>query len=135
MPAVREEEASVASASSRQKGMRQGAKLMFFGVVLMPVFLGLSILIDGPAPLFLSITAFFAGLAWLLYYLIFGEKVSPAATRQAGPYRFGATPESPYLPPASGVPVSSVGGQSLRTAELAQPPSITENTTKLLDND
>jgi hypothetical protein len=132
---ARYEEAPVALASPRQKGISRGAKLMFFSVVLLPVFFGLSILVDGPGPLLLPVTVFLAGLTWLLYSFIFIEKVSHAATRQAGPSRLGTMVDSPYLPPASSVPVSSAGGQRVRTSELVQPPSVTENTTKLLDRE
>jgi hypothetical protein len=133
--AVREEETPVATVSPRRRGITQGAKLMFISGVLFPVFLGLSILVDGPGPLLVPITVFLAGLSWLLYSFIFGEKFSPAASPQARPSRLGARLDSPYLPPASGAAVNSVVGQRVRTAELVQPPSITENTTKLLDND
>lgn len=33
------------------------------------------------------------------------------------------------------MPVPGVGRQPVRTNELAQPPSVTENTTRLLDNE
>ncbi|MBC7928985.1 MAG: zinc ribbon domain-containing protein [Rubrivivax sp.] len=133
--AARAEAAPAAVVQPRRKGMTRGAKLMFFSVVLMPVFLGISIVGDWPGPLLIPFTLFLVGLSWLLYYFIFGEKTSPAATRQAQPSRLGTTADSPYLPPASSVPVGSVGEQRLRTAELVQPPSVTENTTKLLDSD
>ena len=108
---------------------------MFFGVVLAPIFLGLSIVVDGPGPLLIPFIVFFAGLTLWLYSLLFVEKVAPAAIRQAETSRLGTTLGSPYLPPASSVPVGNVGRQRVRTAELVQPPSVSENTTKLLDND
>lgn len=108
---------------------------MFFSGVLMPIFFGLSILFDGPGPLLIPITIFFAGLSLLLYSRIFGEEILPAVNRQARPSRLETPLDSLALPPASGVRVNSVGGQRVRTAELVQPPSVTENTTRLLDSE
>jgi hypothetical protein len=41
--------------------------------------------------------------------------------------------ENPVLPPAQSIPVSAPGPQRVNTAEMVQPPSITEQTTTLLD--
>ena len=108
---------------------------MFFSAVLLPIFFGLSILVDNPGPMFIPFSVFFSGLSLLLYSRFFVEEVAPAPGRQAQTSRLGTTSDSPYLPPASSIPASSVGGQRVRTAELVTPPSVTENTTKLLDRD
>jgi uncharacterized protein (DUF983 family) len=41
--------------------------------------------------------------------------------------------EKPVLPPAQSIPVSSLRPRRVNTAEMVQPPSITEQTTTLLD--
>jgi hypothetical protein len=41
--------------------------------------------------------------------------------------------EKPVLPPAESIPVSALGPHRVNTAEMVQPPSITEQTTTLLD--
>ena len=47
--------------SAKRVQMRRAAKLMFFSVVLFPLFLGLSIATDGPAGLLLSLAMFLGG--------------------------------------------------------------------------
>ena len=42
-------------------------------------------------------------------------------------------PHNAALPPSQGIPVTALGTQRANTAEMAQPPSITERTTNLLD--
>ena len=41
--------------------------------------------------------------------------------------------QEPALPPAHSIPVPSLGSRRVNTAEIVQPPSITERTTVLLD--
>jgi hypothetical protein len=41
--------------------------------------------------------------------------------------------EKPVLPPAQSIPVSAFGLNGVNTAEIVQPPSVTEQTTRLLD--
>ena len=131
---VREEEAPVALASHRRKGIRRGAKLMFLSGVLMPIFFVVSIIVDEPAPLIIPLTIFLVGLSLMLYARLFAEETLPAKSHQAQPSSLGATGGA-ALPPASSTRMNSAGGQPLRTAELVQPPSVTEHTTKLLDSD
>ena len=56
--AVREPEAPVASLSARRKGIRRGGKWMFFSIVLTPIFILLSFLVEEPVPLLLPSAAF-----------------------------------------------------------------------------
>jgi hypothetical protein len=42
---------------------------------------------------------------------------------------------TPALPPPQSIPVPTFAPRRANTAELVPPPSITENTTKLLDED
>lgn len=132
---LREEEAPVKLVSPRRKGMRRGAKLLFLSVVLTPIFLALSFMIDGPVPLFFPFTIFLAGLSLLLYSRLFIEETPPARSQPARPPELGTMFGNTALPPASGIGMNSVGGRRVRTSELAQPPSVTEHTTKLLNND
>jgi zinc-ribbon domain len=120
--------------SARRTGTRRGAKLMFFSVVLFPIFFGFSILIDGPGPLIIPFTVFLAGLAWLVYARLFGDDlvhIHHAASRRD--LKPGA--DKPALGAAQFVPASLFNQQRVHTAEIVQPPSVTENTTKLLDKD
>lgn len=127
------EEAPQAVLSPKRKGMRRGAKVMFWGVVVTPLFLALSFAADSPIPLILSFMIFLAGLAMLLYSKLFGDDLPVYMSRQPQEARLGTAPASSSLPPATDSGIS-VGRQS-RTAEMAQPPSVTDHTTKLLNNE
>ena len=106
---------------------------MFFAAVLTPIFLGLGFVVDGPAPLLVPMLVFFLGLVLLLYSRFFLEDI-PLVQPQAQPYRLSDMPGT-ALPPASNIGMNEDSGKRVRTSELARPPSVTEHTTKLLNND
>jgi hypothetical protein len=109
---------------------------MFFSVMLFPVFLAISIAIEEGGPMVVPVIPFFVSLVWMLYARLFSDKYAPAPASIAAAQTsaFGPAPSRPSLPPPINVPVPGVGRQHVRTNELAQP-SVTENTTRLLDND
>ncbi|HEV7893692.1 MAG TPA: zinc ribbon domain-containing protein [Pyrinomonadaceae bacterium] len=120
--------------SKKRKRIRRGAQIMFFSAVLFPIFFGLAIAVDEPGPLIIPATVFFAGLAWLLYSVLFGEEEAQESAEGArGDLR--ESRNAPSLPPATFVPASGFGARPAHTADMAQPPSVTEQTTKLLDQD
>jgi hypothetical protein len=120
--------------SKKRKRIRRGAKIMFFSAVLFPIFFGLAIAVDEPGPLIIPAMVFFAGLAWMLYSVLFGEEEAQESAEGArGDLREGRNAQS--LPPATFVPASGFGARPAHTADMAQPPSVTEQTTKLLDQD
>jgi hypothetical protein len=120
--------------SPKQIGTRRGAKLMFFSVVLFPLFFGLSIFADSPGPLFVPFSVFFAGLMWLLYARMFGEEPIDVRRHLARRDLKPGT-DKRALGPQQFVPAPLFNQQRVNTAEIVQPPSVTENTTKLLDKD
>src|SRR5688572_28633438 len=67
--------------TARRRGMRRGAKLMFFSVVLLPLFLLFSGVADEPAPMLIPLAVFFAGLAWLVYARLFSDHTLPVEDR------------------------------------------------------
>ena len=137
--------------SPRRKGVRQGVMMMIVGVVLVPI---LGILISfknepGLLDLLLPITAvicFAGGLMRILYALIF-EQSTPAAKENvpamlappipAAPPTLNAEARISALPPQREQPPAAffTPPRRMDTAELIQPPSVTENTTRLLDDD
>lgn len=136
LPAGREQETQLALRSPRRKGIRRGAKVMFFGGALFPIFLLMSLGFDEPGPLIVPIIIFFVGLTITLYSKLFVEDFPLLQGQQSQRFVPGATAAGQALPPASSTPVySNFAGQQVRTNELAQPPSVTEQTTKLLDQD
>lgn len=133
--AAREDAPEATEPSSRRKAMRRGAKLMFISGPLFAIFFGLSILVDGPAPLMVPLAVFLTGLTLMLYARLFIDETAPAKGKQPQPPTLDAQPEHNALPPASPFQTDYAGGQRMRTAELRQPPSVTEHTTKLLDSE
>lgn len=130
--------------SPRRKGVKQGALLLLLGVILVPLLGVLNSfnagnLFDILTPM-AAIFFFVGGLMRMLYAALFEEGKSyprPGVTAYAPPpmpAQFHANPRASALPPA---PAQSPTGWRSRpnTAEIFQPPSVTENTTRLLDKD
>ena len=121
--------------SPRRKGIRRASKLMFFSGVLFPIFLVISIAVDEGGPMAIPFILFFVSLVMLLYARLFSDKNAPVINQGAQTSALGATPARGSLPPPTSIPIPAAGRQQVRTNELAQPPSVTENTTRLLDNE
>jgi hypothetical protein len=117
--------------SPRKRGIRRGAKLMFLSGALLPVAIGLSFLVEEPGPLLLPVIVFMAGLMWMLYSRLFGEESLPTSQPTSQAQLNSA--QQGFLPPPQSVPVSDFNKTPARTAEMVRPPSVTENTTRLLD--
>ena len=112
--------------SPRRKGIRRGAKLMFLsGVLLVPTIALVAAESEGGF-LVVPFTVFVAGLFWALYYRLFVDD-TPAFKSQAPAQLYRA---NEYLPPMQNPPV--LRAREPNTAEIVQPPSVTEYTTNLL---
>ena len=133
LPAQPRVEVPVSPDSPRRKGIRRAAKLMFFSGVLFPIFLVISLAIDEPGPLVLPIIFFFISLSMMLYARLFSDKTAPPINYVAPPTTLGSAATRSSLPPATSIPIPA--RHQVRTNELAQPPSVTEHTTRLLDNE
>jgi hypothetical protein len=140
LPAYQFEEGS-REISPRKKGVRQGAALVLSGAVLVPLLAVLDKYTGLNMEIFTALAAvilFIGGPLRMLYAGLFEEG---ASTRQR------IAPAS-YVPPAMpaqrGTPVRALPPQSVNpapgwrprpnTAEIRQPPSVTESTTRLLDD-
>jgi endogenous inhibitor of DNA gyrase (YacG/DUF329 family) len=131
VPAKQVDDKQVTALSPRRKGMRRAAKVMFFSAVLFPIFLAMSIGVNDGGPMAIPFIVFFVGLVLMLYARLFSDKTAPAPKQVAQT----STTTRGSLPPAANIPMPDFGRQQVRTNELAQPPSVTENTTRLLDNE
>ncbi|HEX8284652.1 MAG TPA: zinc ribbon domain-containing protein [Pyrinomonadaceae bacterium] len=120
--------------TAKRLATRRAAKMMFFSVVLFPVFFGLCFLVDGPVPLFVPLTLFLAGFVMLVYARLFGDELINVG-RRTSPEELAPGGSRPALGASQFVPAPHFNQQRANTAEIYQPPSITENTTKLLDKD
>lgn len=126
--------------SPQSKGIRQGALLMLSTVLLVPLvaIIGVAVL-DLPAAIvgITAVTCFLGGLLRIFYALLMEPSVAPVNLElMAGlaTPQFSSPSQNAALPPAS---VNAVPSWRPRpnTAEIYQPPSVTENTTRLLDKD
>jgi hypothetical protein len=115
--------------------MRRAAKVLFFSVVLFPIFLAISVAADEGGPLIVPCIVFFIGLVLMLYARLFSATTTPVKNQAAQTSALNSTAARGSLPPGSAIPMPEFGRARVRTNELAQPPSVTENTTRLLDND
>jgi hypothetical protein len=109
---------------------------MFFSGAMFPIFLAISIAADEPGPLIIPFLLFFASLVVMLYAWLFLDKTAaPVPVNYQSPQTtaLGSTSARASLPPARDIPMP--GRRHVRTNELAQPPSVTENTTRFLDNE
>lgn len=130
-------ESPKARQSARRNGVRQGIILLFISMVFMPLI----DLIGKPQGNFLPMMFLMAGLMRILYAVIFQEG-APRKKKQDSslPYiapnttnQLGAETRGFALPPSHSIPVSDFSARRMDTAEMASPPSVTEGTTKLLD--
>jgi hypothetical protein len=122
--------------SPRRKGVRHGVILLFIAMVFMPLI----DLIGEPRGKVLPLMLLMAGLMRILYAVIFQEGaprkneqdsslpyVAPITTDQLGSATRGFA-----LPRSQKSPVAAFNARRMDTAEVV-PPSVTEHTTKLLD--
>jgi len=135
VPAKRVDNEQVAAASPRRKGMRRAAKIMFFSAVLFFIFLVISLAVNEGALMMIPFGIFFVGLVLMLYARLFSDKTAPVPNQVAQTSTLHSTTARSSLPPAANIPIAVSGPQKVRTNELSQPPSVTENTTRLLDNE
>ena len=130
--------------SPRRKGVKQGGVLLLSGAVLVPI---LGVLSSWNNSAFLeillaltAIVCFMGGPLRMLYAALFEEGApnrmrmyGPPAISAPQPQQFGPPRQAPSLPPPAAR--STSGWRRPNTAELANPPSVTENTTRLLDKE
>ena len=134
--------------SPRYEGVRQGVIMFFLGAVIVPllgILYSFQVNGNGLLEMLVPISAvlfFVGGFVRILYALIF-EEATPQSTTvnsPALPYvppvassQLGTGARGTALPPAQSIPVSS-WRQPHNTAEIVRPPSVTENTTRLLND-
>lgn len=128
--------------SARRKGVKQGAILLLSGAVIVPILGVLASFSNAAFPQILAalaaIICFIGGPFRMLYAALF-EEGAPRRFQPYGPpppipvpQQFGPPRQHTALPPQ---PVRPPAWRKPNTAELANPPSVTENTTRLLDKE
>jgi hypothetical protein len=130
--------------SARRKGVKQGGMLLLSGAVIVPL-LGVMASFANSGFLeiltaFAAIICFIGGPLRMLYAAVFEEPAPKPVLSYAPPPMAGPRPQfAPHaqhqpLPPASARPANSWRPRP-NTAELVAPPSVTENTTRLLEKE
>jgi hypothetical protein len=114
----------------RPKGLRIGIIIMLVAMVITPLFLGLSVAADGPAPLLFPLTVFLTGLCFVLYSKAF--KDDPPLTYTNQPYQLNPPNPSLLVLPERNA-VDGIGSRRVKTADIAEPPSVTDHTTQFFD--
>ena len=143
LPAYRSSDEPV-QISPRRKGVKQGMLLFLLGVLIVPILGMFASFSSASFPQMLAILAAlicFVGGPLRMFYAAVFEEGAPKPIRPYGPpmpmhvpQQFIPQAPSPALPPA---PARQPPSWRTRptTAELANPPSVTENTTRLLDKE
>ena len=131
--------------SPRQKGTRQGIMLMLSSLLVVPVIAILSHNIFGWEGLIIPLAAlitFIGGLLRIIYARLYEDdtpetvtEALPAYAAPPAPAHLNARARVSALPPQQSIPASDFAPRRANTAELVPPPSVTENTTRLLDED
>jgi hypothetical protein len=126
--------------SARSKGVRQGALLMLSTLLVVPILAIITTNFNFNPELFVPLAAvgcFIGGLLRILYALMMEDSNPPIESAQVGGYAPAMSPQLDSVARQSLPPANQAGSWRPRpnTAEIYQPPSITENTTRLLDKD
>jgi hypothetical protein len=118
--------------SPRRKWILRAAKVTFFSGVLLPIGFLLAAASREPVFILVPLIVFFASLVWMLYCRLFVEDTNAVAIQAS--QRSIIAPVQ-YVPPVQvGSPIA-LEGHRINTAEMGQPPSVTEYTTNLLKKD
>ena len=129
--------------SPRDKGVRQGALLMLSTLLFVPLVAIIAVaILDLPGVIvgITAVTLVLGGLLRIFYALLMEEPVAPMNSGSMSGYappstpQFGRPANNSALPPAS-VDATPAWRSRPNTAEIYQPPSVTENTTRLLNKD
>ena len=97
----------------------------------------LSVFLIGSPELFVPITAgvlFLSGILRIAYAYIFEQRVQHELSASNNT-QLGTSEHTSALPPVANILVPNLHTRRLNTSEMAGPPSVTEHTTKLLDNE
>jgi hypothetical protein len=116
--------------SERRKGIRRGAKLVFFSMAIFLPILAFAIAENEGGVLVLPLTLFVAGILWMIYYRLFGDERPPAPKPVQQPY-FGPPPQHSSLaslPPQQSVPVYRSPVETPKEQH-----SVVEHTTRSLE--
>lgn len=142
VPVYRASDEQPAPMSPRRKGVKQGGMLFLSGAVIVPILALFASFSHAAFPQILAalaaIICFIGGPLRMLFAALF-EEGAPRKVLTYGPppmtapQQFGPPRQNVALPPPPARSPSS--WRRPNTAELTNPPSVTEGTTRLLDKE
>jgi hypothetical protein len=114
--------------SPRRRHIVGAAKVAFFSGILCPIGLFVGAVQKEPQWLAIPLVVFLGSLVWMIYCRLFMKGDEDYASQRRRPL---SSADKTYLPPSqsSGTVLEA---HRVNTAEMTQPPSITEYTTNLL---
>jgi len=128
--------------SPRSKGVRQGALLMLSTFLVVPITAIITVNLNIIPQLVIPLAAIFCfvgGLLRMLYALMMEDAYPPSDTPQLASYAPPQTPQLEARRPIASAQASFNPAQAWKprpnTAEIFTPPSVTENTTRLLSKE
>lgn len=134
--------------SPRSKGVRQGATLLLSGMLVVPIVAILAYNLLYPVSHIIiplaALFCFVGGLFRILYALLMEDAAPEMSFEQLPRYPLPAAPQfnqparhTALPPPSANASANTAANWRPRpnTAEIYQPPSVTENTTRLLDKE
>jgi hypothetical protein len=128
--------------SPRSKGVRQGALLMLSTFLVVPIVAILTVSINAAPHIFVPIVAigcFVGGLLRMLYALMMEDATAAIDSSQLASYAPPPPPQLENRHPVASAQASFTPAQAWKprpnTAEIFTPPSVTENTTRLLNKE
>jgi len=113
--------------SERKRGIRRGAKMVFFSMAMLLPVIGFCAVVEHGLPLILPGSLFLAGIFCMIYYRLFGDENAPAPKSRPEPPYFGPPPQNASLPPPQSVPVYR------SPVETPKEHSVVEHTTRSLE--
>lgn len=131
--------------SPRKKGIKQGAMIMLVGMLLIVPLLGMIHAATNTDPYLMAIAgiiSFWGGILRIIYAYMYESKIPTEKTLKekvvtSTQNLFGKKNKQQALPPQQSIPVTDyvVPGNWRTTNDLVQPPSVIDNTTKLLEKE
>lgn len=116
--------------SPRQKGVRWGLILMILSLLLVPLAALMTAMKSDFFALFVPVLALFAlGLGRLVHAYVLAQPTPRGIRTQQVPGAY-----APPLPAGQGIPAAN-WKRPVNTSEMAHPVSVTENTTRLLNDE
>ncbi len=128
-----------AKVSRSPRSVRRGAWLILASLVVTLFIAFLAAVDDDFAVfLFLPFLCFIIGIVHILYGVFVADRRAARAietTQNIPALTAGQSSAAAQLPPSRVAPVGSFTPRRTNTAEMTQPPSVTENTTRLLEEE